>query len=296
MFICPRVFRRSGRHRRRHGDQEVTGLAVFQKVVFDFIEGWEVFTGSSQFLDPFLKVGGRDAEGVGFSCGVDVCQYYMVCQSQCFGEFREQSFGTGVGMGLEDTPGLFVRIVFGRGQCCFDLCRMMGVVIDHSDIADVSFELKTAVGSGEVDQTFLDRCIVHAQFFTQSDHGKGVGHVVDTGYLQGEGSCDFTVMQTGKGRVTEGIVCNIGCCIISFMLQSVSDDFAWQIPDDILIMRSITVDDQGTVSRKFFCKQPEGMADIVNILKEIQMIGIHVQDDTDFGKSLKSCWYIHRPR
>ena len=33
-----------------HGDQEVTGLAVFQKVVFDFIEGWEVFTGSSQFL------------------------------------------------------------------------------------------------------------------------------------------------------------------------------------------------------------------------------------------------------
>lgn len=84
-----------------HGDQEVTGLAVFQKVVFDFIEGWEVFTGSSQFLDSFLKVGGRDAEGVGFSCGVDVCQYYMVCQSQCFGEFREQSFGTGVGMGLE---------------------------------------------------------------------------------------------------------------------------------------------------------------------------------------------------
>ena len=50
-----------------HGDQEVTGLAVFQKVVFDFIEGWEVFTGSSQFLDFFLKVGGRDAEGVGFS-------------------------------------------------------------------------------------------------------------------------------------------------------------------------------------------------------------------------------------
>ena len=47
-------------------------------------------------------------------------------------------------------------------------------------------------------------------------------------------------------------------------------------------MRSITVDDQGTVSRKFFCKQPEGMADIVNILKEIQMIGIHIQDDTDF--------------
>ena len=114
MFICPGVFRRSGRHRRRHGDQEVTGLAVFQKVVFDFIEGWEVFTRSSQFLDSFLKVGGRDAEGVGFSCGVDVCQYYMVCQSQCFGEFREQSFGTGVGMWLEDTPGLFVWIVFGR--------------------------------------------------------------------------------------------------------------------------------------------------------------------------------------
>ena len=58
-----------------HGDQEVTGLAVFQKVVFDFIEGWEVFTGSSQFLDPFFKVGGRDAEGVGFTGGVDTVSY-----------------------------------------------------------------------------------------------------------------------------------------------------------------------------------------------------------------------------
>ena len=71
-----------------HGDQEVTGLAVFQKVVFDFIEGWEVFTGSSQFLDPFLKVGGRDAEGVGFTGGVEVCEDDLICQREGLGKLR----------------------------------------------------------------------------------------------------------------------------------------------------------------------------------------------------------------
>ena len=148
-----------------HGDQEVAWLAVFQKKILDFVEGREVFAWGFQGLDLFLEVGGGDAEGVGFSCGVDFCQYHVVCQGQGFGEVLEQGFGTGVGVWLEDTPGFFVRIVFRRGQGCFDLCWVMGVVIDHGDIADFSFELETAVGSGEVDQTFLDRCIVHAQFF-----------------------------------------------------------------------------------------------------------------------------------
>ena len=72
-------------------------------------------------------------------------------------------------------------IVFGRGQCCFDLCRMMGIVIDHSDIADVSFELETAVGSGEVDQTFLDRCIVHTQFLPRAITERALDTLLDTG-------------------------------------------------------------------------------------------------------------------
>ena len=46
-------------------------------------------------------------------------------------------------------------------------------------------------------------------------------------------------------------------------------------------MRGVAVDDQSTVSREFFCEQTERMTDIVNVFKEIQMIGVHVQDDAD---------------
>ena len=81
--------------------------------------------------------------------------------------------------------------------------------------------------------------------------------------------------------MSERIVCNIRRCIICFVFESVSDNFARQIFDDVLIMRGVAVDDQSTVSREFFCEQTERMTDIVNVFKEIQMIGVHVQDDAD---------------
>ena len=46
-------------------------------------------------------------------------------------------------------------------------------------------------------------------------------------------------------------------------------------------MRRIRIDDQGSVCGKQLGKSAEGMTDIVNILKEIQMVCIHIQDNTD---------------
>ena len=63
----------------------------------------EIKTFFTLFLYQSLQIGRADAEGVGFSCGVDFCQYHVVCQGQGFGEVLEQGFGTGVGVWLEDT-------------------------------------------------------------------------------------------------------------------------------------------------------------------------------------------------
>ncbi len=193
-----------------------------------------------------MEVGGGDAEGVGFSCGVDFCQYHVVCQGQGFGEVLEQGFGTGVGVWLEDTPGFFVRIVFRRGQGCFDLCWVMGIVIDHGDIADFSFELETAVGSGEVDQTLSGSLHRPCPVFRPERLRKVRWTHCEYPVLSGESSYGFSVMQTGKGRMSERIVCNIRRCIICFVFESVSDNFARQIFDDVLIRRGVAVDDEST--------------------------------------------------
>ncbi len=41
------------------------------------------------------------------------------------------------------------------------------------------------------------------------------------------------------------------------------------------------VDDECTVCRKKFCKLTERMTDVIDILEEIQMVRIHIQDNTD---------------
>ena len=45
---------------------------------------------------------------------------------------------------------------------------------------------------------------------------------------------------------------------------------------DFLIVFNITVDDQCTIFREQFCKFMEGIADIVQIFKEIQMVRFNI--------------------
>ena len=46
-------------------------------------------------------------------------------------------------------------------------------------------------------------------------------------------------------------------------------------------MRRIRIDDQGSVRWQQLGKFAEGMTDVVNILKKVQMVSINVQDHTD---------------
>ena len=80
------------------------------------------------------------------------------------------------------------------------------------------------------------------------------------------------------------IISDISCLIIGIVFQTISDHITWKIADNVFIFRRICVDDQCAVSRKKFCKTTERMTNVINILKEIQMVSIHVQDNTDLRK------------
>ena len=50
---------------------------------------------------------------------------------------------------------------------------------------------------------------------------------------------------------------------------------------DFFIVRGIRVDDQAAVHRKQFRKTAEGVPDILDVLKEIQMIFFYIENDAD---------------
>ena len=84
----------------------------------------------------------------------------------------------------------------------------------------------------------------------------------------------------GRKRV-RFIISDIVGSVICFFLQTVGDDLTWKLLYDLLVFRSVGIDDQCAVCRKKLSKSAEGMTDVINILKEIQMISIYIEDNTD---------------
>ena len=205
----------------------------------------------------------------------------MIGQSQRFCKFRKKSFGTCVGMRLEYTPYLLMRIILCSMKGCLDLGWMMRVIINDGDTADLTFILETTVCTGKASETFDDHIIRKVQKASYGNGGQCIGYVVDTRYTQIIATDLFAPEENGEGRMSVFIPGNVCCGVIGIVLQTIGKNIAWKLPGDRLILRCVGVDDQSTVSREKLCKFPEGMADVVNVLEEIQMIGIHVQDHTD---------------
>lgn len=122
-----------------HGDQNITGHAVFQKVVFDGIKGGEIMRVCSQSFYFFTEGIGTDAQAVRFSGGIDVSQNHFISQGQGCCKIIHQSFGTGIGVRLEHAPEGLMWHVLGCCQGSTDLCGMMCIVVYDGDAADLTF-------------------------------------------------------------------------------------------------------------------------------------------------------------
>ena len=82
----------------------------------------------------------------------------------------------------------------------------------------------------------------------------------------------------------ELIVGDVGSGIISdrLILQRVGDNFAAKAFGHVIVFRRIGVDNQHAVGREQTGKRTEGVADVIDILEEIEMVCIHVEDNADF--------------
>ena len=210
----------------------------------------------------------------------------MVCQGKSGSEIIEQRFRSGVGMRLEDAPQCSVRTVFSGFHRCTDFGWMMRIIVDHLCSVVCTLILETAVGSAEGGKAFVDGVFRQLQFIGQCNGSQGVGNVVKSRNHQRVATAQLATADAVEGWVIQLIVGNIGSGIVSssLVLQCVGDNLTAKTFGHVIVFRRIGIDNQHAVGREQTGKRTERVADVVDILEEIEMVCIHVEDNADFRK------------
>ena len=92
-----------------------------------------------------------------------------------------RSPGSGIGVGLKDTPKLPVRIIGSGFQCGSNLCGMMSVIVDDGHSVPFTFILETAVCTVEYRKSRGSSLKGDAKLQRSSQCGQRVGYIVDSG-------------------------------------------------------------------------------------------------------------------
>ena len=114
--------------------------------------------------------------------------------------------------------------------------------------------------------------------------GNSIVNIVLAGNLQGH----MPGLPVGAVKQERGvsmvIICDVIGIIVILCPMTICYDPAGQVLRQLLITVDVTVYDQRTVLWQQLCKLPERMADICQIVEKVQMILLHIQDQTDFGE------------
>ena len=102
-------------------------------------------------------------------------------------------------------------------------------------------------------------------------------------HAQGNAVHHFPLYDQVIGRPPKPVICDILCRIRTGTVLSKSDNPASQPLCNLLNRINAAVNHQQPLGGKLLCKQPEGMADILDILKEIQVVLLNVQYDLHGG-------------
>ena len=161
---------------------------------------------------------------------------------------------------------------------------MMRVIVDHLCSVAGALVLETAVGSAEGRKAFVDGVFRQLQFIGQCDGSQCIGNIVESRNHQRVVAAQFAAADAVEGRVIQLIVGNVGSSIVSgsLVFQCVGDNLTAKTFGHVIVFRCIGIDDQHAVGREQTGKLAERVADVVDILEEVEMIRIHVEDDADF--------------
>ena len=103
---------------------------IGKKIILDLVKCREVFTWSAKRLDLFLQILRGNSQSVCFPCSINICQYHVVCQSQCFVQTPEEELW--YGYMYEAGIHTIISDVDNYVAACkrsFDLSWMMCIII-----------------------------------------------------------------------------------------------------------------------------------------------------------------------
>ena len=125
-------------------------------------------------------------------------------------------------------------------------------------------------------QSVCNGRILNPQCLRSGNGCQGIVYIMFTWYTKGNGSGCLTLLHQGKGRTREGVICNICRAVITFRAVSEGNYPARQAAADLLIIFNIPVDDEKSFFIQLLRKETERMADIIQVLEEIQMISFYI--------------------
>ena len=172
-------------------------------------------------------------------------------------------------------------------QRCSNLCRMVCVIINDGHSADFTFVFKTAVCSVEGSKTCLDRLRRNTKNIGNCDCRKCVIYVVLTANCKNEMCNILSVFYDIERGIALFVISNIGCTVIQGSFFAKSDNTTGKIGGDLFNFINISVDDESSVFRKKLSKKVERITDIVQVFKKVQVIRIHIQNNTDFREKVQ---------
>ena len=160
----------------------------------------------------------------------------------------------------------------------------MRIIINNGNACYFAFILETAICSCETAKSFDNDIIRNLKKPSQSNCCQGIGNIVKSRNHQRVMAAQLATADAVEGWVIQLIVGNIGSGIVSssLVLQCVGDNLTAKTFGHVIVFRRIGIDNQHTVGREQTGKRTEGVADVVDILEEIEMVCIHVEDNADF--------------
>ena len=118
----------------------------------------------------------------------------MIGERKSLGKLRKERFGAGVGVRLEHTPELLVRVVACSLQGCRYLRRMMSVVVDDCEAAAYALYLKTSVNAAVAGNSPYGSIKVYSERYGCRYGSETVVNVVFARNLEGNLAPGFIVV------------------------------------------------------------------------------------------------------
>ena len=185
-------------------------------------------------------------------------------------------------MRLEDAPQFVVWCVLGSRQGCSNLGWVMCIIVDNFDtIFRDSLVLEPAVGAGTACQTGNRVFAVDAEEICDCDNRQGIHDIVDTRCMQLDLILLLAFDNECVSWVPFFVESNICGTVIISCIHTEGNDIAVQIFCHMFVIFHIAIYNEQTVVWQDLCECLERICDFLNAAEEIEMIRVHIQDDTD---------------